>query len=180
MEAKRAIRRCIREKRAALSADLDSSSIVSLLSSLPEWESASTVLLYHPLPGEVDLRNLMAVSPSTKRIVLPLVVGDDLVLKEYVPGTLVKGFAGILEPSASAPEVNSSEIDLAVVPGVAFDSSCHRLGRGRGFYDRLLPTLDCPLVGVAFDWQMVPEVPTDPWDFPLDAIITDSGIFRKQ
>lgn len=176
-EAKKSIRKRIRAIRES-SVAFDSSSIVSGLQTLPEWKAASTVLLYHPLPGEVDLRPLLGV--PGKRIVLPLVSGEDLLLKEYAPGSLVRGFAGIEEPAASAPDVDPSEIGLAVIPGVAFDSACRRLGRGRGFYDRLLPKLGCPLAGVAFSWQMVEAVPSDPWDVPLDILVTPERIFRKQ
>ncbi|MGN0202157.1 MAG: 5-formyltetrahydrofolate cyclo-ligase [Candidatus Cryptobacteroides sp.] len=171
-DAKRAIRARIRAVRES-SGRLDPSPIVRSILELGEWQRASTVLLYHPLPGEVDLRELLEV--PGKRLALPLVAGGDLLVKEYVPGTLVSGYAGILEPPASAADVPLSEISFAIVPGVAFDSGCRRLGRGRGFYDRLLKSLDCPVAGVAYSWQMVETVPADPWDIRLDMVLTDSG-----
>ena len=94
-EAKRAIRARIRTLRES-SAGCDSSPVVRRIRELDPWKQASTVLLYHPLKGEVDLGALFR-SPG-KRIALPLVEGDHLLLKEYVPGTLVRGYAGIMEP----------------------------------------------------------------------------------
>lgn len=173
-EAKRVLRERIKVLRKSLAAP-DPSSVVEGILSLPQWKSASTVLLYHALPGEVDLTVLMDV--PGKRVALPLVEGDSLLLKEYLPGTLVRGYAGIMEPPFSAPDVELSEIGLAIIPGVAFDPEGHRLGRGRGFYDRLLPGLRCPLVGAAYSWQMVEKVPTDPWDVSLDLVVTDTRTY---
>jgi 5,10-methenyltetrahydrofolate synthetase len=173
-EAKRALRKRIRLLREA-DPHPDSAPAVSAILSLDEWKAASTVLLYCALPGEVDLSPLFS---EDKRIALPLVQGDTLVLKEYSPSALVPGFMGIMEPGPECREVLPSEIDFAVVPGVAFDRSCLRLGRGKGYYDRLLPSLSCPLAGVAFRWQIVDSVPCDRWDVPLDLVVADSEIFR--
>lgn len=170
-EAKKEIRRRIKALREA-DPWPGSETIVSRIAGLPEWKAAGTVLAYSPLPGEVDLRSLFKA--DGKRIALPLVEGDHLRLKEYSEGSMVPGYAGILEPPADAPEIDPSEIDLAFIPGVAFDAEGGRLGRGKGYYDRLLPLLDCPLVGVAFSWQMVDKVPTDPWDAKMDMVVTDS------
>lgn len=112
-----------------------------------------------------------------KRFVLPLVVGDRLVLKEYTgPESLVPGYRGIFEPSADAITVSPEEIDFAVIPGVAFDRKCRRMGRGKGFYDRLLPQVGCMKVGVGYDCQLLDGIPTDPWDVPLDAVVTPSEV----
>ncbi|MGN1214717.1 MAG: 5-formyltetrahydrofolate cyclo-ligase, partial [Candidatus Cryptobacteroides sp.] len=126
-EAKRALRAKIRALRESF-VEYDSSAIVRRIQELDPWKKASTVLLYHPLKGEADLGALFQ-SPG-KRIALPLVEGDSLLLKEYLPGTLVKGYAGIMEPVSTAPDINPSDVDLAIVPGVAFDRNGHRLGRG--------------------------------------------------
>jgi len=183
MEDKRTIRQAIRELRASVLGSPEaiaakSLAIISSLKILPEWKVARTILAYYPLPGEVDTVSLL--SSTDKRIVLPLVEGDHLLLKEYVAGNLVEGFKGIMEPRADAKDVDPTEIDFAIIPGVAFDSSCRRLGRGKGYYDRTLPLLGCPKAGVAFDWQMVEEVPCDPWDVPLDLVVTNCNIFRTK
>ena len=104
--------------------------------------------------------------------------GDDLRLLRYTgPDSLRKGAFGIWEPKADGEEAVEGAIDLIIVPGVAFDAQGHRLGRGRGFYDRLLSSLDTPKVGICFDFQLVPSVPVESFDHPMDHVITESGIY---
>ena len=69
------------------------------------------------------------------------------------------------------PVVTGDEIDLAVIPGVAFDRYGHRLGRGKGYYDRLLPQIPAPKVGICFPFQLIEEVPAEAFDFRMDTII---------
>ena len=148
------------------------------LEKLEAYRKARVVLLYWPLPGEVDLRTL--IEDGGKRVALPVVVGDRLVLREYSPSYMTKGAYGILEPDVRAPEINPQEVDIAIIPGVAFDHQCKRLGRGKGFYDRLLPSLQCMKVGVAFSFQVFETIPSDPWDIPMDMVITENEVsYRK-
>ena len=93
----------------------------------------------------------------------------------------VAGRFGIREPRPVAGEVGvRGGFDLVVVPGLAFDASGRRLGQGYGCYDRFLAALDgtAMTVGLAFSWQLVPEVPVDAWDVPVDAVVTEDGIVR--
>ena len=177
IDAKREIRKRIKAVREENPCP-DSSLVVQEVLDLPEWQDASTVMMYCALPGEVDLTPLLGV--DGKRIVLPLVSGNDLLLKEYVPGSLVPGYAGIMEPSSNAPDVASDEIDLVLVPGVAFDRCGRRLGRGKGYYDRTLKSLDCKKVGVAFSWQIVDAVPVDEWDLPMDILVVDGNVINRR
>ncbi len=93
----------------------------------------------------------------------------------------VPGRFGIREPQA-VPEDEGVRggFDLVVVPGLAFDSLGRRLGQGYGYYDRFLAALGgtAVTVGLAFSWQLVPEVPVDAWDVPVDAVVTEDGIIR--
>ena len=87
---------------------------------------------------------------------------------------LQPGYKGILEPTPDATPVSPGEIELALIPGVAFAGergAFSRLGRGKGFYDRLLPSLRCPKVGICYPFRLVDSLPTDPWDIPLDGLI---------
>lgn len=146
------------------------------LMELPCWVQARTVLLYHALPDEVDTQMLIEEAlrcQPAKRVLLPVVVGDDLELREY-DGQMQMGAFGILEPSRqSVLFTDYNAIDLAVVPGMAFDAQGHRLGRGKGYYDKLL--CQCPdvnKVGICFDYQYVEEVPSEPHDILMDGVVT--------
>lgn len=100
-------------------------------------------------------------------------VGDVLELRHYTgPEDLKPGAYGIAEPTGEL-FTGYATIDIAVIPGVAFDFSGHRLGHGRGYYDKLLPKLTTTVkAGICFPFQVVEEVPTEPFDIPMDIIIT--------
>lgn len=135
-----------------------------------QFRNAGTVLIYMDIPGEVPTGDFIRKWYSTKRIVIPRVNGELLDLCEYDPQKMHDGYKGIQEPTADAAIVNPDEIDLALIPGVAFTRSGARLGRGKGFYDKLLPLLICPCIGIGFSFRWVDEIPTDPWDAPLSII----------
>lgn len=136
-------------------------------------------MLYHSLPDEVCTHAFVKHWCQHKRVLLPVVTGDDLELRLYTPGSsLAVGAFGIEEPQGPV-FTNYSEIDLAVVPGVAFDAKGNRLGRGRGYYDRLLPRLvHACKIGICFPFQLVDEVPAEPFDIAMDEVI--SGKQTKQ
>ena len=140
-----------------------------------EWKQAKTVLLYYALPDEPCLQILLDEGLRLqKRILLPVVVGDDLVLKEYQgTASLREGAFHILEPAGEIfPEAHYDEIDLVLVPGMAFDTSGHRLGRGRGYYDRLLPRLPrARKLGICFPFQYLDCIPHESHDIPMDGIV---------
>ncbi len=135
------------------------------------WRDAQVVLLYHPLSDEVDVRPLLSRGlQEQKHLLLPRVEGDDLVLVSY-DGTLQRGSFGISEPTGAAYTC-LDDIDLAIVPGMAFDGDGHRLGRGRGYYDRLLPQLRAWRVGVCFPFQLFASVPHEEHDAVMNQIVT--------
>ena len=155
-----------------------SASILRRLEEWPQFQASKQVALYHALPGEVQTAAFIERWYQRKRLFLPLVVGDDLRLLRYTgPESLRKGAFGIWEPKPDGEEAEEGKIDLIIVPGVAFDAQCHRLGRGRGFYDRLLSSLQAPKVGVCFDFQLVPSVPVEPFDRLMDHIITETMVY---
>lgn len=141
----------------------------------PLFAEARTVLLYHSLPDEVGTHAFMERCHAVlgKRVLLPVVVGDDLELRVYEgPDSLRPGAFHILEP-AGALFTAYADIDLAFIPGVSFDGEGHRLGRGKGYYDRLLPRLACPTVGVCFGYQLSRQIPVEPHDSPVNQVLTD-------
>jgi len=160
---------CSAEERAALS-----QRATSRLLDTVAWQEAHTVLLYHPLPDEVDTRPLLTAGcMAGKRVLLPVVVGDDLELREYKPTTaLAEGAFHIQEPVGAA-FTDYAAIDMAVIPGVAFTLEGQRLGRGRGYYDRLLSRLtDVYKIGICWPFQLVEELPVEAHDIPMDAVIS--------
>lgn len=117
--------------------------------------------------------NLSGSGAAKKRILLPVVVGDDLELRLYTrPEDLKPGAYGIEEPTGEL-FTDYADIDFIAVPGVAFDRNGNRLGRGKGYYDRLLPRIPSAYkAGICFPFQLVEEVPAEPFDIRMDEIIT--------
>ena len=101
-----------------------------------------------------------------------MVAGDVLELRFYTgPNDLSIGTYGIAEPTGKL-FIDYASIDLAVIPGVAFDGAGHRLGRGKGYYDKLLPFIPSKKFGICFPFQFIEEVPAEPFDICMDEILT--------
>ena len=137
----------------------------------PDFVAAHVVMLYSSLPDEVQTQAFIQKWRSQKRIVLPTVVGDDIIPVELDEGTqFAEGDFHIMEPQ-NHPYTGS--FDLIVVPGMAFDAAGHRLGRGRGYYDRFLcQHPQVKKIGLCFDFQKVPMVPTEPFDIVMDEVLS--------
>ena len=159
-----------KEELAALS-----ERVVAALCATPQWQQAHTVLLYHSLPDEVDTHQLIGSAlQDGKRVLLPVVVGDELELRETDAKNLQEGAFHIWEPTGGAWTAYEA-IDLAVIPGVAFTPDGRRLGRGRGYYDRLLPRLNgVTKIGVCWSFQLITQLPTEAHDIAMDFVITAS------
>ncbi|VTS01259.1 5-formyltetrahydrofolate cyclo-ligase [Tuwongella immobilis] len=153
---------------------------------LPAYAAAKTVMFYVDVRSEVRTRHTLPDAlASGKRIVVPYCVDNELelFLLESMD-ELATGMYKILEPRADLRELPSKkvpieELDLIMVPGVAFDRRGGRMGHGKGYYDRLLEhaRLDTPLIALAFECQMFPEVPTAAHDIFMDAIITEAAVY---
>lgn len=154
---------------------IDFSAIEAALENwLAKNPAARTIAVFAALPGEVDLAEIIARHPG-RRWVYPRVRGDDLHFHHVAdPATGLKpGMLGIREPSPDQPLVTVAEIDAFFCPGLAFDSRGGRLGRGRGYYDRLLARSrpDALKIGVCFPWQMVPDTFPQGHDIQMDEVI---------
>lgn len=146
------------------------------ISDMKEWGSAKTVLCYSALPDEPQLQKLIDEALAEgKRVFLPVVIGDDLVIRQYKGHRqMAKGAFHIMEPTGeNVPREQYNDIELAIVPGMAFDKDGHRLGRGKGYYDKLLPRLTKAVcVGVCFPFQYFSEIPHEAHDVGMDLVVT--------
>ena len=154
----------------------------SRVADLPEWAAARTVALYVGWRGEADPLPLLDAA-GEKRVALPVIAPGADLLRFYAvahAAELVPGHFGIPAPTPEATRaVAAADLDLVVVPGVAFDAEGRRLGLGRGYYDRLLATAPGALrVGFAFDWQLVASVPVEPHDLSMDLVVTERTVLR--
>lgn len=184
--AKREAREYARAARRAIdptSFVLASNLLAKRLGGMPELAVAQTVLAYGATPEEIDpaiaverLRACGAVI-AYPRIESPGVLGLHIVDEE---SELVHGPYGLTEPTPDAPGIDPHDIDAVIVPGVAFDRDCWRLGYGGGYYDRLLPMLreDCARIGVAYDEQILETIPADEHDVRLHAVVTPTRVIR--
>lgn len=178
---KRTVRRMVKEAYALRSpatlADA-SARIMAAVETLPEFSRAQTLLLYWAMPSEVDTRPFIRRWSGQKRILLPVMQGERLLLRPYTgEADLVCHPWGVWEP-ACGEAVGVREVDLAVVPGAAFDPAGGRLGYGKGFYDRLLDAPEasgCLKVGVCFDFQFFERVPRQSHDIAMDRVIAGSS-----
>ena len=179
-ESKQALRQQVRAsvgrmepgERAAASARA-----CALLAAQTLWKTARWVLFFAPLPGELDVWPLLSQALTTsKKVALPRFVNETgsyetcQILDPNVD--LQVGRYGIREPRSDCLPLPSPRLDLILVPGVAFDLRGRRLGRGKGYYDQLLGGLSGTRCGVAFDQQLLGEVPEEPHDLRVSCLLT--------
>jgi 5-formyltetrahydrofolate cyclo-ligase len=155
-----------------------SARITARVEALPEWVSARTILVFLSMPTEVDTEALIASAwASGRRVAAPRLTERGLEVRLFVEGAerIRSGGLQLEEPAATAPEVPLSEVDLVLVPALALDPRGARIGYGAGYYDHLLPRLERAFrVGVAFDFQLIAEVPETANDVRVHAVVTDA------
>lgn len=163
-----------------------SARILDTFMGLPEYSRAGTVMFYVDVRSEVRTRQHFPMAlASGKKIVIPYCVDGELQLFHLESmDELSLGMYRILEPkpelrSVAAKHVDVEELDLVMVPGVAFDRRGARSGHGKGYYDKLLEHArpDAPLVALAFECQMFDEVPTQDHDIFMDKVITELAVY---
>lgn len=175
---KKELRKQVRELKCHYSPDAlieMSQSIVNALTSyIIKKDGIKTILLYHSMPDEVYTHDIIQeLINHGKVVLLPTVVGAELELHEFVSNDNchIENTYSIQE-SDGPLFTDYDSIDLAIIPGMAFTKKGHRLGRGKGFYDRLLPKIKCPLLGLAFPFQIVDTIPCEEHDVLLDYVIS--------
>ncbi|MBO4886529.1 MAG: 5-formyltetrahydrofolate cyclo-ligase [Clostridia bacterium] len=146
---------------------------------LPEYIRARRVLCYAAMPDEVQTRGLLwAIRHSGRELFMPVARGggsmdavrvtDDTPMKPDVFG---------IETPVSDDVLPPEELDLALVPGIAFDRSGNRLGFGKGYFDRFLARCRCPAIGLAYELQLVDAIDARPHDVPMDKIVTEAAVY---
>ena len=172
---KSTLRRAVRDRISTLTTSGKkalSTQIFSKIYKLEVVEKARVVALFASLPDEPQTATIIEQLAPHKRIVLPRIEGDEMEFYDISEG-LHEGSFGIMEPSATEP-VSPSEIDVMIVPGVAFTTDGYRLGRGKGFYDKYLDSegFRAYTVGVCFPCQIVDTIPTDPHDKSVELVVS--------
>ncbi len=155
----------------------DSEKICARLKGHVFFQEAQSVLLFAPLPEEVDIWPLVEETVNSGRVVaLPCFDADSGIYKsrrvKNLRVEILSGQFGIREPAIGCLEMALDDLDLVMVPGVAFDMRGNRLGRGKGFYDRLLENFRGKKIGLAYEEQMMDAVPAGKLDVRMDLILT--------
>ncbi|MCL6088784.1 MAG: 5-formyltetrahydrofolate cyclo-ligase [Candidatus Marsarchaeota archaeon] len=152
------------------------------LFSLPAFARARTVMLYASLRDEVPTHKLIErLLAAGMRVALPIASKKDRSLSLSCLSSMADlspGLFGVPEPiPARRSPCAPSSIDVALIPGLAFDMQGHRLGHGLGYYDRFLPKLKCPLIGLAYDAQIsAPALPREAHDHPVDYVVSEKRV----
>jgi 5-formyltetrahydrofolate cyclo-ligase len=177
---KRALRARLMAARAAMSAAdraEAAAAVVPRVLDLPEVAAARVVAAYAGVGTELPTGPLLdALVARGVTVLLPVLLPDSSLAWGTYDGVLVAGPFGLLEPASRTASLAGA--DVVIVPGVAYDPSGRRLGRGGGSYDRALAGVTVPAVGIALDGEIVDEVPVDAHDRPVDVVVTPTRVLR--
>ena len=146
-------------------------SLFAQIEQLQQFKAATDIAVYWSLDDEIDTHRFIEKWFNRKRLWLPVVVGDDLIFRQFEGiDKMTAGAFGILEPTGRQLD-NVAQTGLIIVPGVAFDLQNNRMGRGRGFYDRLLANSQAYKIGAAYSCQIFSQIPTEETDIPMDLVV---------
>ncbi len=173
MSCKEALRREMIEKRKKLNLK-NGDSFTKLIRGLDCYKKAKTVMIYMPIKGEADVTGL---SGDEKLFLTPVTEGDDMYACKV--GKMAEGAFGVPEPEVKE-SFDKREIDLVIVPGVAFDKKGNRMGYGKGYYDRFLEKTDAVKVGVCHSFQLVDFIPSEKHDIKMDLIVTEREVWTRE
>jgi 5-formyltetrahydrofolate cyclo-ligase len=177
------LRQQYRKLRAALGEDTCTHASRTICEEIERWtifQQSETVLTYMPINNEADLSSLLVRHPE-KRWVLPRILpqeGHRMVFHPYDATRLVMHPFGMAEPAADLPMVPHEAIELALVPGLAFDRQGWRLGYGGGYFDRFLADFAGFSAGIVFRALLVDNLPRGEFDAPVQWVVTEEGVFK--
>lgn len=173
----------IRKKIGKKTVDANSAEILDKLFRLREFCRAKKVMFYSSFANEVSTTKMIEKSLELKKqIFLPKILKDKIVpVQIYNLKELVLGKFGILEPSAAMNRrFAPADLDVIIVPGVAFDKNCNRIGFGKGYFDRFLKTQKATTIGLAHNFQIVKKIQAKKFDVPTDFVITERGTHNRR
>ncbi len=178
MIEKKELRKSIRQMKGTVSLatiKLSAYYVLQRLESISAFIESSDILLYSSLPDELDTKQITDYCiRKGKNIYLPRVEGNDITILKANDSTLAIGAYNILEPIGTDTLCDNSIIDVAVIPGMAFDKKGNRLGRGKGYYDRFLSNFDGIKIGIGYDFQLLDSIPAEQHDKKMDWVVTPS------
>jgi 5-formyltetrahydrofolate cyclo-ligase len=180
-EQKNQLRKHCRQIRQTLMEPVREQASLAICAHIANWsvfQNARVILTYMPIKAEVDLRPLLKEYPQ-KSWVLPRIVPEaehTMSFHAYDPHQLVRHRFGMDEPAASLPFISPDVIELALVPGLAYDRSGWRLGYGGGYYDRFLVDFSGTSLGIAFNDLLFDSLPHGEFDVPVQWLVTESGL----
>ena len=151
--------------------------VFDLVENTAAFMLAEHILMYHSLPDELSTREFIDRWSARKRFYLPGVNGVNLDILPYDRARLHLGAFNIEEPTGDET-ADINDIELIIVPGVAYDRRGNRIGRGKGYYDRLLRDTRAVTIGVAYSCQLCDDIEPDEFDVPVNYVITEDGIIK--
>jgi 5-formyltetrahydrofolate cyclo-ligase len=170
------IRSRVKARKSLLSASEKAAAALAVFNRLEQsaaFALADKILLYHSLPDELSTIEFLDKWAGRKSFYLPRVCGVNLEILPYDRAHMAHGAFNIEEPQGD-DVADISQIELIVVPAIAYDRRGNRVGRGKGYYDRLLAETSATKVGVGYDFQLLDEeIPAEPHDVAVDMVITD-------
>ena len=169
--------RALKNQLSEVEKQKEADTVFSSIEQLQEFKTAKTILLYWSTSDELPTQSSIEKWSIEKDIFLPSVASNELNIKEFTSTLKMKsGNLGIWEPDTL--QNYTGNIDLIIVPGVAFDFNKNRLGRGKGFYDRFLLKTNALKIGVGFNFQLMSVIPTNENDIRMDKVFTSSKIIH--
>jgi 5-formyltetrahydrofolate cyclo-ligase len=162
----------LRISQSVETAEVKSKIISEKLLGSPQYKNAESIMVYFPIKGEVLTDSIVANALKSGKILLaPKMAGDDLIPVRFNSSSLfTKAKFGVTEPQG---EAYGGNIDIVIVPAVAFDQSLNRLGYGKGYYDKFLKDKKCIKIGIGYGFQVLDYIPKSEHDIPMDILIHD-------
>lgn len=155
---------------------LMSDEVFAVLEITGAFQDSKNILIYNSMPDEVSTQNFIKKWKNDKNFILPIVSGNELKLHKLNDKTEFKTSPFGIEEPIGENFTDYAKIDLIIVPGVAFDRKCNRLGRGKGYYDRFLPKTNATTIGVCFDFQLFDHIIAGEEDVRMNIIVSENDL----